>query len=96
MGGYGMTREEQIHIAMKESVTETIYSSGYGFTTKATDLLEAAWEKGATWADKTMIDNVCKWIEQHQEDYNKYDAWKGDYIDVDALINDFKKSMQNE
>ena len=46
-----MKREEEINIAMKESVTETIYSSGYGFTPQATDLLELAWVKGATWAD---------------------------------------------
>ena len=58
-----MTRDEEIHQAMKESVCETIYSSGYGFTPQATDLLECAFTKGAEWADKTMIDRACKWLE---------------------------------
>lgn len=49
-----MTRKEEIENAMKESVCETVYSSGYGFTPQATDLLECAFTKGAEWADKTM------------------------------------------
>ena len=60
-----MTREKQIEIAMKESVTETIYSSGYGFTPQATDLLECAWVKGAEWADKTMLDKACEWLRNY-------------------------------
>ena len=42
---------------------------------------------GAEWADKTMIDKACQWLEQHKEDYNKYDAWVGEYVD-------FKKAME--
>lgn len=54
-----MKRKEEIQQAMKESVCETIYSSGYGFTPQATDLLECAFTKGAEWADKTMLDRAC-------------------------------------
>jgi hypothetical protein len=57
-----MTREEEIKIAMKESVTETIYSSSCGFTRQAIDLLECAWVKGAEWADKTMLERVEQWL----------------------------------
>ena len=60
-----MTRKEEIHQAMKESVCETIYSSGYGFTPQATDLLECAFTKGAEWADKTMLDRACKWLKEN-------------------------------
>lgn len=51
---------------------------------------------GAEWADETMIEKVCDWIKTHIEEYYTYDVWKGDCIDVDTLINDFKKAMQNE
>lgn len=50
--------------------------------------------QAAEWADKTMIEKVCDWIKTHIEEYYTYDAWNGDYIDVDALITDFKKKME--
>lgn len=43
---------------------------------------------------KDIIAKACEWLEQHKEDYNKYDAWRGEYVDVDALINDFKNKME--
>ena len=43
---------------------------------------------------KEIISKACQWLEQHQEDYNKYDAWGGEYVDFNSLINDFKKSME--
>ena len=52
-----------------------------------------AFEEGAKWADKTMIEKACKWLEQHQEDYNMYDAWRGDYVNFKSLIIDFRKEM---
>jgi hypothetical protein len=55
-----------------------------------------AFEAGAKWADKTMIEKACKWLEQHKEDYNKYDAWRGDYVDFKSLIIDFRKAMLHE
>lgn len=30
------------------------------------------------------------------EDYDVYDAWKGNYIDTETLINDFKKEMEGK
>lgn len=47
-----MTREKEIENAMKASVAETIYASGWGITPQATDLLECAFTKGAKWADE--------------------------------------------
>ena len=47
-----MTRQQEIEQAMKESVAETIYASGWGMTPQATDLLECAFTKGAQWAEK--------------------------------------------
>lgn len=87
-----MKREKEINIAMKESVTETIYSSGYGFTQQATDLLECAWVKGAEWADETMIDKACEWLDKVNTD-NYMDSG---IFQMSELILDFKKAMKGE
>ena len=55
---------------------------------------EQGFMQGAKWADETMIEKACAWLEQHKEDYNKYDAWRGEYVDFNALITDFKKKME--
>ena len=55
------------------------------------DSLEAnSIQEGMQWA----INEACEWLKIYAEDYHTYDAWKGDYIDVDALITDFKKKME--
>lgn len=73
-----MTREKEIEQAMKESVAETIYASGWGMTPQATDLLECAFTKGAEWADRTMLDKVCEWLKENVRVFQKEDI--GDFI----------------
>ena len=84
-----MKREKEINIAMKESVTETIYSSGYGFTPQATDLLECAWVKGAEWADETMIDKACEWLDSNFPLQDNVGSWY-----KEGFIKQFKKVME--
>ena len=94
-----MTREKQIEYAMKESVTETIYSSGYGFTRQATDLLECAWVKGAEWADRTMIDKACEWLKAvfvYMPNESSWNIQTNDYNSFQEMIEDFRKSMKGE
>lgn len=43
---------------------------------------------------KEIITKACEWLKIYAEDYHTYAAWAGDYIDVDALITDFKKKME--
>ena len=73
-----MTRQQEIEQAMKESVAETIYASGWGMTPQATDLLECAFTKGAKWADRTMLDKVCEWLKENVRVFQKEDI--GDFI----------------
>lgn len=73
-----MVREQEIEQAMKESVAETIYASGWGMTPQATDLLECAFTKGAEWADRTMLDKVCEWLKENVRVFQKEDI--GDFI----------------
>ena len=73
-----MVREQEIEQAMKESVAETIYASGWGMTPQATDLLECAFTKGAQWAARTMLDKVCEWLKENVRVFQKEDI--GDFI----------------
>lgn len=79
-----MTREEHIYEASKAyseyEYNQTDYGNGF--------------INGAKWADETMIEKACKWLEQHQEDYDMYDAWKEHYTDFKSLIIDFRKAME--
>ena len=103
-----MTRKEEIEKAMKESVCETVYSSGYGFTPQATDLLECAFTKGAEWADKTMLDRACEWLNNilyiHTEieedkdwgETNPINWVTSDYDTVGEFITAFRQAMKGE
>jgi hypothetical protein len=94
-----MTREEEIQNACKTSIKETITCSGYGFTDRATDLLECAFEKGARWADETMINNACEWLKDMACIYAHWE-YNGDTYEkeivfyTEKLIKDFKKAME--
>ena len=57
-----MTPREQIEKAMKEAVTETIYTCGLGMTPQATDLLECAYTKGAEYGYNLAIERVCEYL----------------------------------
>ena len=85
-----MTREEEIAEAFNDYRNALKLSTFGDF--EYIDIQEA-FEEGAKWADKTMIEKACKWLEQHQEDYNMYDTWKGDYVNFKSLIIDFRKAM---
>ena len=41
-----------------------------------------------------MIDKACEWLQQHQESYDMYDAWSGDFVNFKSLIIDFRKAME--
>lgn len=46
------------------------------------------------YAEKAIIEKACDWLEHHQESYEMYDSWKGDYVDFKSLIIDFRKAME--
>jgi hypothetical protein len=80
-----MTREEQIQkLIDEENGIENYGSSDY----------QMGVCDGVRFADKTMIDKACKWLEQYQESYDMYDSWSGDYVAFKSLIIDFRKSME--
>ena len=53
---------------------------------------------GAQWADRTMIEKACEWLEQHANDYadvlheNEDESYA--FVCVEELISDLKKTME--
>ena len=101
-----MKREKEIELAMKEAVSETIVAAGWGMTPQATDLLECAFTKGAEWADKTMLDRACEWLNktlyihteiEEDKDWNETNSinWvTSDYDTVKEFITAFRQAME--
>ena len=50
---------------------------------------EKAFQAGAKWADKTMIDRACKWM-----DYNLYLFVMNGHINHSAFEQEFRKAME--
>ena len=95
MGGCGMTREEEIRQASIEyTIGNRPMCIGGGVFSEIVDELNRnkSFEEGAKWADKTMIDKACEWLDKVNTD---------NYIDIgffqmSELINDFRKAMKGE
>ena len=92
-----MTRKEEIRNASIEYTLKNrpMCIGGDAFAEMADESNQnLAFEEGAKWADKTMIEKACEWLEPFQEDYDVYDAWNGDYVSFKSLIIDFRNAME--
>ena len=83
-----MTREEQIkHKA--EEYRQPYRDGGYRLSSKD---VRDAFEEGAEWADKTMIEKAYKWLKNNWREYV--------YQDGDGVVHfghwesDFRKAME--
>lgn len=52
--------------------------------------IQAAFEESARWADRTMINKACKWLEQNAYHY----CDDIDTLHESALIGDFRYAMK--
>ena len=79
-----MTRKEEIQKEEKifhaSSDDYTVYKKGF--------------KVGAEWADDTMIEKACKWLEENANKYiNQYS--QDDYsFDMQKFVSNFKKAMK--
>ena len=87
-----MTREEEKKKARWEYVNKRLANPDFP-TYNAEYELEAAFDKGAEWADRTMIDKACEWLKDYA--YMFVSETTGDLYE-DDLINDFRKDMKGE
>ena len=89
-----MTREEQITFeADKYTDTRNNYVEwGNGwedFDDK--EYVEKAFQAGAKWADKTIIEKACKWL----EDWDRRTMFELSMIMGSNFIEDFRKAMED-
>ena len=93
-----MTRKEEIRQASIEyTIGNRPMCIGGGVFSEIVDELNRnkSFEEGAKWADKTMIDKACKWIENYVE--NAFTVVDGMMIELHGveLSEDFRKSMED-
>ena len=89
-----MTRKEEIEQFANEQVQGAEKLYGYKYSIKD---VKYAFEAGAEWADRTMIDKVCEFIR-----INAYKYGKVKFIDngatfdfrTNTFLNDLKKAME--
>jgi hypothetical protein len=90
-----MTREEQIRQAgIEYTIKDRPMCIGGGAFSEIMDEMNRnhAFEEGAKWADKTMIEKACNWLEE----MNKMCMYELEMILGGNFINDFKKAMEAE
>ena len=82
-----MTREEQIINAAKTFEKK----EGFSPIVKKARGVNSAWGigflEGAVWADKTMIDKACEWLEVNVPNYFGHS-------EVYPYLKDFRKAME--
>lgn len=84
-----MNRQEEIY----EKASQ--YSDGIIMKEDAM-MCKAAYEQGAQWADKTMIEKACKWLEENitNDPTRGLMAKYGRCVTRGELLRDFKQAME--
>ena len=87
-----MTRKEETNQAAQEYIHSTLVDSPHIRTT--------AFRAGAEWADKTILDKVCKFINENfatcRDDYDETHVESYEFDSVEDLIEDIKRLIEEE
>ena len=75
-----MTRREEIN-QQAEEYRQPYRDGGYRLSSKD---VRDAFEEGAEWADKTMIEKACEWITEHIDI-----PYEGEFIDDSPVASDY-------
>jgi hypothetical protein len=92
-----MTREEEIRQAGIEYTIKNrpVCISGGAFSEIADKMnRNHAFEKGAEWADKTMIDKICNWLLDNTGKYMVVSGGGYWFNDIE-FIKDFRRYLEN-
>ena len=79
-----MTRREEIELAWLNKAVQSNHRYD-----------EKTFKEAVEWADKTMIDKACDWLNQNVEKYES--VTKMGYMPfslIEDMINDFRKAME--
>ena len=80
-----MTREEEIEKASKEFA--------YNVSSIRPELNVDSFKQGAEWADKTMVEKVCEWLEENIDAYSKVIITENS-IPTIVLTEDFENTFK--
>lgn len=83
-----MTRGEERQQAAEDYCNNLIREATFGQF--------VAHKAGSKWADETMIDKACEWMDCYIDNYLFIDAENNAGIKWDDFINDFRKAMKGE
>ena len=82
-----MIRKEEIELA-KDGYMRSIGAEPRADEDRNNLDVADAYIAGAKWADRTMIERACQWLQENLDDYLD--------VGVTFLVSDFKKAMQDE
>lgn len=85
-----MTRREEIVKATKECREDYV---GLGRYLTSDDIADA-FEEGAEWADKTMIEKACEWLGNYLMEIGYPDDWLRDSPNMESGKERFRKAME--
>ena len=91
MGGFGMTREYDIKNAAWDYFQDL--DSHHFHLSPHCNSQTDAFEAGAKWADKTMIEKACKWLDNNKH-LHKELSFGSLSTDWNKFIKEFKKAME--
>ena len=80
-----MSRYTEIETAARNTYEDYLYESSQDFANG----IGIGFRRGAEWADKTMIEKACMWLDNNAENY----IIDGELY-VEALMSSFKESME--
>ena len=89
-----MTRNEEIlnkAIDYSEIEDNFIEYDDCGDVCDDRELIEKAFIQGAKWADKTMLEKVCEWLEFNYTEYLDNSRLG---INMKEMVEDFRKAMK--
>ena len=91
-----MTRGEQIINAAKEAEKENTFHPIVAIAKGVNSAYGIGFLEGAKWADKTMIDRACEWLEENLTNNPSGKLCASHYgtITKGELIKEFKKAME--
>lgn len=95
-----MKREEQIKtqadIYTDDSSNYVVYQLCSGILVDDIGLIERAFKEGAKWADKTVIDKICDWLQNidFEVEYFTTDSDGYTFFNADKFIENFRKAME--
>lgn len=84
-----MTRRKEIN-QQAEEYRQPYRDGGYRLSSKD---VRDAFEEGAEWADKTMLDKACEWMKGQV--YQEYGGGPLERLISDERITDFRKAMED-